>query len=407
MTDIDVRPTRPDEYRLAADTMARALLFPPATDEQWAERTASWDATVSFSAWRGAECLGHAGYFAFDTVVPGGARLATAGITRVGVQPTARRHGVATRLMRSLADTAAASGVVVASLRASEATIYHRFGYGVAGYSQSVEIDTRRARPVRGAAGGTLRMLPADQILAVTHDIYTRVGMRRPGMITRPDYLTARYFDGAVKRTANEMVVVHTGTDGIDDGYVHYSTKWSNDNDMVGSIGTGQVIEMIAVDDAVELALWRYVLDVDLVAQWKADERPIDDVLPGALHDQRAYVVRDTFDEQWLRLIDADQALSGRTYNAATGSVVIEIVDPWIPANDGRWRISAEGASRDPSAPADLVAPIEAVSAAYLGGHRWWQLVSVGAVAVAEPAAVARADALFHSSPAPFCGSFF
>ena len=147
--------------------------------------------------------------------------------------------------------------------------------------------------------------------------------------------------------------------------------------------------------------------DIEAVAQWKADERPIDDVLPGALHDQRAYVVRDTFDEQWLRLIDADQALSGRTYNAATGSVVIEIVDPWIPANDGRWRISAEGASRDPSAPADLVAPIEAVSAAYLGGHRWWQLVSVGAVAVAEPAAVARADALFHSSPAPFCGSFF
>jgi predicted acetyltransferase len=112
-------------------------------------------------------------------------------------------------------------------------------------------------------------------------------------------------------------------------------------------------------------------------------------------------------DEQWVRLIDVDAALRARTYQPATGAFVIEVSDPRLPGNNGRWRISADGAVRDDAATADLVAPIESISAAYLGGHPWWQLVGAGDVSATNPDAVATADALFAVPRAPFCGSFF
>ncbi len=405
MTDIDVRRTAPDEYRAAAAAMSGALMFPPPTDELWAEREASWADTVSYSAWADGRCVGQASYFTFDTVVPGGARLGTAGVTRVGVQPTARRRGVASRLIRSLVDQARADGLALASLRASEATIYGRFGFGVAGTYTSVTIDPLRARPVRGAAlGGTIRMLAADEVLAVVMPLYERIALRRAGMVTRPAALANRYFEGVVKATASEYVVVHTNADGVDDGYAHYGTKWSESP--TGSFGEGTVHEVVAADDATELALWRFVLDVDLVKQWKAEERPLDDLVQHALRDRRAYRVTDVDDEQWLRLVDVDRALRARTYQPVDASVVVEVADPWVPANNGRWRISADGAHRDDAAAADLIAPIEALSAAYLGGHPWWQLVAVGDVR-STGAAAAHADSLFVSVPAPFCGSFF
>lgn len=407
MTDIDVRPTQPDERRAAAAVMSAALMFPPPTDEQWADRAASWDETVSFTAWQGERCAGHASYFTFDTVVPGGARLATAGVTRVGVQSTARRRGVASRLIRSLVDQAASDGLALASLRASEATIYSRFGFGVAGVYTAVKIEPHRVKPLRGAAaGGTFRMLAPDEVLDVVGPLYERVGLRRPGMVTRPPSLLRRYFEAVVKQTESEYVVVHTGVDGHDDGYVHYATKWTDDP-VAGSFGTGQVHEVIGADDAIELALWRFLLDVDLVIEWKADERPVDDLVQHAVRDRRGYTVREVLDEQWLRLVDVDAALSARTFQPATAAVVIEVADPWIDANNGRWRISGAGAVRDDAAAADLAAPIEAMSAAYLGGHPWWQLAAAGDVRVLTAGAVEQADALFVSARAPFCGSFF
>lgn len=404
---VDIRPTQPDERRAAADTMSGALLTKPASDEMWEKRQSSWDETVSFSAWRGAECVGHAAYFPFDTVVPGGARVPSGGVTRVGVRQTARRLGVASELMNTLTDRAAATGLTLLSLRASEATIYRRFGYGVAGHYTAVKIDPRRARPVRGAAtGGSFRMLAADEVLKVVPNLYEQFGLRRPGTIARPPSFYTRYFEGAIEKSESEYVVVHTGDDGVDDGFVHYSTKWSSDSGP-GQLGKGEFFDLVGADDAVELALWQFLFDVDLVTEWVGEERPVDDLVRAAMTDRRAYTVTAADDEQWLRLIDVDAALRARSYQPATGSVVLAIDDPRLSGNNGRWRISADGAVRDDAATPDLVAPIEAISAAYLGGHAWWQLVSVGDATATHPDAVATADTLFGVPRAPFCGSFF
>jgi predicted acetyltransferase len=404
---VAIRPTQVDERRAAADTMSGALLTKPTSDEAWEKRQSSWDESVSFAAWRGAECVGHAAYFPFDTVVPGGARVPGGGVTRVGVRQTARRLGVASDLMNTLTDRAAATGLTLLSLRASEATIYRRFGYGVAGHYTAVKIDPRRARPVRGAAtGGSFRMLTADEVLKVVPNLYEQFGLQRPGTIARPPSFYTRYFEGAIEKSESSYVVVHTDDAGVDDGYVHYSTKWSEDSGP-NQLGKGELFDLVGADDAVELALWQFLLHVDLVTEWVAEERPVDDLIRAAIGDRRAYTVTHLDDEQWLRLIDVDAALRARTYQQATGAVVVEVGDPRLSGNNGRWRITADGAVRDDAATPDLIAPITAISAAYLGGHPWWQLVSTGDATATNPAAVATADALFAVPRAPFCGSFF
>ncbi len=45
-------------------------------------------------------CVGHVGAYRFDTTVPGGARLPTAGYSRVGVLPTHTRRGLLTQMMQ-------------------------------------------------------------------------------------------------------------------------------------------------------------------------------------------------------------------------------------------------------------------------------------------------------------------
>ncbi len=405
---VDIRTTQPDEYRAAARAMGSALLFAAQNDEAWAKSLPSWEEMESRSAWDGSRCVGHAGAFIVETAVPGGARLATSAITRVGVLSTHRRQGVATGLMVQLLRDGRDAGRPLASLRASEAVIYGRYGFGVAGDANEVTVDPIRARPIRGGADGPVRLLAADEVLDAVQPIYDQC-MRLPGMITRTPSMWRRYFAGATSPGEHaELVAVHTGPDGVDDGYVHYRVKW-DDVEFGHGRGRGDLIELIASSTAVELALWTYVCDLDLVRTWTAQERPLDDAVRLAVADRRAYQVRLTYDEQWLRLLDVDAVLGARTYGDAVDGVTIAVRDELFPENTGVWRIESKGAARheaDPSG-ADLATDVATLAAAYLGGTRWSLLAELGLVEERTPGSLALADTLFATPRTPFCGSFF
>ncbi len=400
---IEVRRTRPEEYRTASNTVSAALLFPPVKEQDWQQSLPSWEESSSMTAWDGDRCVGHAAQYLVETVVPGGARVPTGAVTRVGVLPTHRRQGVASSLLEALIAEAVDTHLPLMSLRASEAVIYSRYGFGVAGDFIEATIDTVRAKPVAGATDeGTFRLLVPEEIHTSIHDVYERGMHRRVGTVTRPDSWWQRYFREAVSGESTSHVVVHLAGDDTVDGYAHYDVAWNADS--FG--GKGEVHDVVAVDDAVELALWRYLLDIDLIRTWKADERPVDDIVRWAVADSRAYAVKSVDDEQWVRLVDVDAALSARTYNPATGSVTIAVSDRLVAANNGVWTVTADGAKPSELAP-DLAVDIATLSAAYLGGTPWATLAAVGRVDVTTPSTVALADTLFATRPLPFCGSFF
>ena len=56
--------------------------------------------------------------------------------------------------------------------------------------------------------------------------------------------------------------------------------------------GTGTVHDLFGATDDVELALWQYLFDIDLVTAWEAEERPVND--PDPARAARRARVRDT-----------------------------------------------------------------------------------------------------------------
>ena len=405
--DIDVRVPRPDEYRAAADAFRMALLHGPVNDEDFEKSLPSWEQCDSLAAWDGDLCVAHVGAFRFDTVVPGGNWLATAGVTRVGVMPTHTRRGLLTQMMRRLLVESRDRGQVLASLRASEAVIYGRFGFGLAGEAAELELDPLRAVVVRGAAPGRMRLLRADEVLPTFIECYERVAALHAGAIRRPEWMWQRYLEEPINSKGSRSVVVHESPAGEVDGVVDYETSWLDD---FGKMARGalEVHDLWGSTPSVELALWRHVLSIDLIRRVRATERPIDDPIRFAVRDYRGVHVGLRWDEQWLRLLDVDAALRARTYGAGQ-AVTIAVTDPLFADNNGTWQVSADGATRTSCAAdaADLSVDIATLSALYLGGPSWHELAAAGAVEERTSGALGRAEASFATHPSPFCGSFF
>ncbi|MFZ4719394.1 MAG: GNAT family N-acetyltransferase [Ilumatobacteraceae bacterium] len=404
MTGLDVRLTAPDELRAAADAARTALLFPPTGDDDWGKYGHGWrDDHLSVSAWDGDHAVGHAGSLPVTTKVPGGQWLATAAVTRVGVKPTHTRQGALTRMMHLLLQTERERGAALASLRASEAVIYGRYGYGLAGEATRVVIDPKRLLPLRGAASGTFRQIRGDEVLPTAQAIYERID-HRVGAITRTKFLWERTLADAVEPGKAGYLLVHTSADGVDDGYAHYTVKWQ-DNGHRENMGELSLGELFGASPAVELALWQYLCTVSLVRTISCDTRPDDDVVRLAAEDIRAYDVQRRWDEQWVRLLDVEACLTARRWGS-DDTVTIAVVDPMFADNHATFRIGGRGVERTTES-ADITAPIDALSAAYLGGRSWADLVAAGRATSDDAAAIAAADRLFAHRPGTFCGTFF
>lgn len=408
MSDYDIRPVAVDERRLAVDAFRTALLSGAVNDETFAAGQLSWDDSDSVAAWDGDTCVGVVAAFRFDSTVPGGTLVPTAGVTRVGVLPTHTRRGVLTQLMHRLLRESGERGNVLATLHASETTIYRRFGFAIATDAVAAIVTTRHTKPWRSAPlPGSMRLLAYTDVLDVVAPLYERVARWRVGSISRPTWMWPRILKDASRPTAEpygkgSFVAVHTDRSGTDDGYVVYDVDW-DETFAKNPAGAGKVRDLWGASLEVELELWRYLLDIDLITTWKSEPRPVDEPVRRAMHDSRAYEAVQRFDDQWIRILDVEAALTARTYGAANDSVTIGVHDPMFPANTGTWTISAAGAERS-DRPADVEVDISTLSAAYLGAVSWHDLASIGALDSRE-GLLPHLDTLFAVRPNPFCGT--
>jgi len=336
--------------------------------------------------------------------LPGGAIVDHAGVTHIGVLPSFTRQGIATGLVRQQLRDFAARGEVVATLRASEATIYGRYGYGVASSCQSVEVQTARAalRPGVGG-GGRVRLLDPGDRWDVLPRIYAENRSPRPGTVDRAPV----WWQGAQMRAAASpgasYVAVH-GERGSESGFARYhpidTEQWfiSNQRSVV-------VEDFFAPTTEAYLGLLRFLFGLDLVDRVVFWMMPVDDPLPLLLIDRRAVKVTAKYDETWLRVVDVQKALSARRY-AADGSVTIVVNDPLLQDNSASFTITGDGAEPT-NRPAQLRVGIEGLGAVLLGGTTWRSLSVAGMVQAEDPAALVKADQLFAVPDAPYAGFFF
>ncbi|MEJ3653369.1 GNAT family N-acetyltransferase [Actinomycetes bacterium KLBMP 9759] len=404
----DVNVLGNDDLAAAHNLFFGTLHFPP-SDEEGAARGASfYEPGRALGIHDGGVLAATAMSFATSTVVPGGAVLPTAGVSRVGVRADKTRRGFLSAMMRAQLDDVAARGEALASLRASEARIYGRFGYGVATRGRGVRVRSsgRGWRPT-APVGGTVRLLERSEVIATLAELHERVALQRAGQITRRREWWDKRFGRTIAEHKHLIAAVHTGTDG-DDGYMLASVAEGTENFTERTVG---IDELNTGNVAATAGLWRFALGLDLIGTATASLRPLDEPLELLLADPRDCAVTDIGDETWLRIVDVPTALAARSYGSGAEPVLIAVHDPMLEKNAGVYRISGDGAERvgplgGPIAP-ELECDVAALAMAYLGDRSPSELVATGWWSAIDRAAVARADALFATHVVPWCGTFF
>ena len=405
--EIDVRAFDgdPKDFFLAGE-----LAFSEHSRQEDLDRWATaFEADRAIAAYDGDRIVGTAGIFSFELTIPGGV-LPAAGVTIVGVHPTHRRRGILRRMMRLQLDAIHERGEPLAILWASEGSIYQRFGYGLGSMRMGINLDRERGafRQPHNPAG-TIRFVELDEAKRLLPPVYDAVRPTRSGFYTRtPALWDSEFFPDPEhwRRGASAAFHVVHEVAGAADGYARYRVRDEWDN--AGSKAAVIVVEMMATNPAAHLDLWRFLIDIDLMARIETWNLAVDDPILLSLAEPRR-LRADLGDALWTRIVDVAPALAGRRY-ATEGRVVFEVADEFCEWNDGLWELSVESGVpvvQPTTDAADLACDITDLGAAYLGGFSFRQLADAGRVRELQPGAIARADALFRTERPPWCPKVF
>lgn len=358
----------------------------------------------------GGRLVGSTGSYAFDLTVPGGVTVPVAGVTNVGVLPTHRRRGIFRQLMQRQHDDLSAAGTPIAILNASDARIYGRIGYGMASRYALVRVRSG-ASFVGDVPGRNLSLWRSADVHGVLAGLYEAARLVRPGTVTRSEAWWQMLLGPTENWKAgghHEVVVVEPEGDDPG-GYALYRAKHLSE-DPFGEKIRLEVREVVAATSDTHAALWRYLLDVDLVDVVEATV-PVDDPLLWRLGDPRALGPRGTGDYLFARILDVPAALSRRRYRCDL-DVTIGVVDPFRPdgAAAGTFRLEAGGdgaACERTDANPDVVMGVDVLGSLYLGGVDAAVLADAGRIDERRRGSVEALALAFGSARAPFCATHF
>ena len=411
---LDVRPIREDELVPWLDAQTTAFLARIEAEKVAEEVREHWDFRRVWGAFDDDRVVGTMRTYATELTVPGHAQIKASAVTQVAVRPTHRRRGLLRRMVAAEHVAARDRGEVASMLYASEGTIYGRFGYGIACQTAAwiVDLTTTRFHDAAGGRSGSIELLDIDEAAVdLARDVYERARRQQPGEIWRRP-ITWKSDFGLAGRAWGEtwkgFLAIHRADDGTVDGFARYhaEAKWEHRQPR----GTLTVDDLHAVSANAELALLRFLADVDLVTTLRIEGRTPTDRLRWLLTDPRALRIDELGDGLWVMLHDVPAALEARRYER-TGSVVLELTGTG-PDFAGRTRVALDAGpdgaqAAETRVPADLTIHAAALGAAYLGGSRLRDAVLATGVDEHRAGALDEADALLACRDAPWCSTFF
>ncbi|MDR7186666.1 putative acetyltransferase [Microbacterium trichothecenolyticum] len=334
-----------------------------------------------------------------ELTVPGEAMIPSCAISAVTVAPTHRRKGVARAMLEGELRAAQAAGIPMAMLTVSESPLYGRYGFAPAAAGASWRIETKRAGWIGPQPAGRIDFISRERVRELMPALHERVRHRHPGEIEVP----GSHWDGfagtnpAAEKTAEKRAVQYSDPAGDVRGVAVYAVRENHDDFTKATVS---VHYLLAETDDAYAALWRFLLELDLVAEVHAGELSVDEPLLWMIADQRAAKV-SVRDHQYVRIIDVVAALETRRYGGP-GTLVLDVSDS-LGIAAGRYLLEADerGAARvrslgdGESVDAPTVAlGVAELSATYLGGVSIATLAAAGRVTIADASAEASADAL-------------
>ncbi|MDM4762153.1 GNAT family N-acetyltransferase [Galbitalea sp. SE-J8] len=351
-----------------------------------------------------------------ELTLPGLTTVPSWAISSVTVAPTHRRLGIATAMLEAELRTASALGLPVAVLTVSESTIYHRFGFGPATWLAGFEIETKRERWRGRPASGSLRFVEPEEFRETGRAVLDRARRARVGEIEKSRYLADRLTGPLASNPKKDdhRVVRFDDAAGECQGFVVYTVA-GNDEDFAMAILTVQ--HLVALTDDAYLALWRFLVEHDLVGIVRTFTTAVDEPLPHLLTDFRRAKQVWLEDHLWARVLDVPAALAARRYER-DGSVVLRVDDP-LGFAAGVFRLDVTGGvgtvtRLEPAVPTDagttdaggvpaVDLAVTALGSLLLGGMSAGDLALRGELT----GDVALVDALFRTARPPHLGSWF
>ncbi|REE03020.1 GNAT family N-acetyltransferase [Citricoccus muralis] len=340
-------------------------------------------------------------------------------ISDVTVRSTHRRRGILRAMMRAELDRAAAAGIPVAALSASEATIYRRFGFGVATTRRTVEVDTGGDVALAGPVSGSMRMVEPKDLRDLGPVLYDSAHRQSPGAVGRTAAYSVIETDTWMSKNDGKgtgvLAAVHHDDGGTPRGYVTYTfTGWDQ------KVPTVKIGVLVASTAASYRAIWDYLVHLDLIQKVEWGFASDDRLLENLLVDPRRVKTTGHADQLWLRLLDVPACLKGRPYHR-DGELILEVTDP-LGYAAGVWRLTVEGGTADvvkvavrvgdaeaepQTVTADLTLEVADLSSVYLGGVSAEVLRQAGRIAEHRPGAAVELTALLAQDRPVFCMTGF
>jgi predicted acetyltransferase len=224
----------------------------------------------------------------------------------------------------------------------------------------------------------------------------------RAGEIALTRYLADRLI-GPLKGNSDadkHRLVRYDSASGEPEGFVNYVVKGADD--FVRH--TVEVNYLAAATDEALTALWRFLLELDLVAEVHIRTRGVDEPLPHLVSDIRGARVVGVEDHLWVRILDVPDALTARRYER-DGDLVLEVTDDQGFAG-GRYRLrvtDGEGHVEASTDTPDVTLPVSSLGSVYLGHDAARGLALAGKLA-GDAGAL---DRLFRTAVPPRLSTWF
>ena len=405
-TDIRIRPIADSELVAFHRAVNRGFGGDPRPKEDEALIAKILEPSRSIATFDGDSIVGTCAAFSLDLTVPG-VVLPMGGTTMVTVHPTHRRRGLLRRMMQMHLEEVKGHGDPIAGLWCSESSIYQQFGYGPAVERYEMDANADRIQFAGAAPDQTIRMIEDDEAEKILPRIFDAVRATRPGMWSRSAgwWEVEIFRDDPARREGRtaKRIVISEGRAGVE-GYAIYRQRQKWPEFPESEI---HVIELFATTTDARLALWRFLMNIDLHPNVQFWNMALDDELFWQVKEPRR-LRRRVHDSLWLRVLDIPRALSSRRYSQ-TGRCVLAIRDPFLPDNDGSYQLTASesGAEcRRTRDEPDVQCDISALGSLFLGGNRATTLARAGRIR-GGPDSISRLDRMFASDPLPWCPEIF
>ncbi len=317
----------------------------------------------------------------------GGRRIPMVGIAAVGTFPEYRDRGLVASLLADSLREMRQRGVPLSTLYPATRHVYRRLGYELAGARFRTTLSLRELP--RFESDLAIEPIAEDRRAAV-EATYAFFAAAHNGMLDRNAHMWLRVREPRGQKAEGYLF----SRDGRVEGYMYYLQTRGNPHPF-----SMQVSDWVATTPDALRASLRFLHRcrslVSDVTWFSAPVTPLHAVL-----SEQCYTMAE--DVGWmLRVVDVEQALVQRGYNAAvSASLHLDVRDDVLPENAGRWQVEiGEGnVAVKRGGRGEIRLDIRALAAIYSGHLTPFDLAMTGQVE-GPPESLAAMQAAFAGQP--------